>query len=129
MATSTHAYIVGMTDAVRDELIGSLEQTGCRVSQLDDRLQVLAPGDRGHNRPDAVVIAMADMPPVAVGGLCDSPDEPRGAKVVLMSRRANLALDGDDLPPGIWGLAPKTASAQSLRDLVGFLTGCHQTVH
>jgi hypothetical protein len=129
MTTSNHAYIVGMTDKVRNELIGSLQQTGYRVSPVDAQLRALAPGGRGHNRPDAIVIDVADMTPVAAEGMRETPEGSQGAKVVLMSRRASLALDGKDLPPGIWGLVPRTASARSLRDLVGFLAGRHQTVH
>jgi hypothetical protein len=129
MTTSTHAYIVGMTDAVCDELVGSLQQTGYRVSHVDARLRALAPGGRGHNRPDAIVIDVADMTQAAAERPCEAPNRSDGPKVVLMTRRASLTLDGDDLPPGIWGLVPKSASARSLRDLVGFLTGCHHSVH
>ena len=129
MTTSNHAYIVGMTDAVREELVGSLKKTGYRVSQTDAHLRVLSQGDRHHNSPDVVVIDVAEMTPSSATDLFAAQKELPGDKVVLVSRRASLALDDKNLPDGAWGLVPKTISARSLQDLMSFMTGQKPTVH
>ncbi len=123
MTSSTNAYIVGMTDKVRDDVIGSLEQTGYRVSQTDANMRVLSRTGRWHNQPDLVVIDVSDMTPTSARGLAEAQKELPGDKIVLVGRRASLAIKGNSLPDGPWGLVPKTISARSLEELVEFLAG------
>ena len=131
MTTSTNAYIVGMTDKARDDVIGSLERTGYRVSQTDANLRILVRDDRLHNRPDLVVIDLADMTPACVRSLSQAQNGLPGDKIVLVSRRASQALNGNELPDGPWGLVSKSISARSLEELIEFLAGPkgNTTVH
>ena len=56
-------------------------------------------------------------------------DDTPGTTVVLISENASVALPIGSLPDGAWALVRKGATAQSIMDLIAFLTGTTHTIH
>jgi len=129
MATSTNAYLVGMSDKAREDLVIALQETGYRLSETAQNLKILSHEGSGHNHPDLIVIDIADMTPGSADNLAETQRTMPGTKLILIGRRASETLGDGQLADGIWGLAPNTISARGLEDLMGFLVGSRRTLH
>lgn len=129
MASSKNAYIVGMSDAVRRDLIGALERCGYRRSQANGHMRVLSRQRYGVNEPSLVVVDLDEITPGCVSALAAPQDSAPGDKIILVGQCASLTLADEDLPKGPWGLMPRSATVQSLGSLVAFLSGHRPILH
>ena len=123
------AFIVGMSDEVRGELIGLLEQTGYDVTQPALHPSRGGPVGKGRRDCGMVLIDAGDGAHAAAVEDGAAHDDTPGTTVVLISENASVALPIGALPDGAWALVRKGTSTKSILDLIAFLTGTTHTIH
>ncbi len=123
------AFVVGMSDEVRGELIGLLEQTGYDVTQPALHPSRGGPNPSGRRDCGMVLIDASEGAHEAAVEEGLARDDTPGTTVVLISENASVALPIGALPDGAWALVRKGASAKSIMDLIAFLTGTTHTIH
>lgn len=129
MSVPPCAFIVGMSDEVRGELIGLLEQSGYDVTQ--PALHPSRGGTDGEDGRDCgmVLIDPADGTHEAAIEEGAAREDTPATTVVLISENASVALPIGALPEGAWALVRKDTSTKSILDLIAFLTGTTHAIH